>query len=154
MHIIVMAFLILALSHSVIGAPLLPQPVSDSELSCMTDNIYFEARSEPILGQIEVGKVVLNRVKDPRWKNDVCGVVYEKSQFSWTLEKRRKVRDEETYKFIKTLAYQLLASRESVDLSGANHYLRCDWREGHGVTWWKRMEFVGQIGAHCFYKGY
>ena len=39
--------------------------------------IYFEARNEPVRGQIAVAQVVLNRVFSPYYPGDVCGVVYQ-----------------------------------------------------------------------------
>jgi len=56
---------------------------SKEEHICMAKNIYFEARNESIRGQILVALVTIQRVEDPRWPNDVCGVVYDNKQFSW-----------------------------------------------------------------------
>ncbi len=56
---------------------------SKEEHICMAKNIYFEARNESIQGQILVALVTIQRVEDPRWPNDVCGVVYDNKQFSW-----------------------------------------------------------------------
>src|SRR3990167_10047312 len=44
-------------------------------IDCLARTIYFEARSEPVLGQIAVAQVVINRMRDRRWPNTVCGVV-------------------------------------------------------------------------------
>ncbi len=56
---------------------------SKEEHICMAKNIYFEARNESIQGQILVALVTIQRVEDPRWPSDVCGVVYDNKQFSW-----------------------------------------------------------------------
>jgi spore germination cell wall hydrolase CwlJ-like protein len=47
------------------------------EQICLAKAIYFEARSESLRGQMAVAQVVLNRVKDPRFPNTICGVVYQ-----------------------------------------------------------------------------
>jgi spore germination cell wall hydrolase CwlJ-like protein len=125
-------------------------PVPYEDLQCLTDNIYFEARGEPIIGQAMVGHSVLNRVKDSRWPKSICKVVYQKSQYSWTAEKGKPIDDLKTYKMINDLAYTLLENRDSQEASGVTNYLRCDWREK--VDWWKPMVFLGQIGDHCFYR--
>ena len=57
-------------------------------LSCIALNVYFEARSDNMSGQYAVAHVVLNRVQDNRWPNDVCNVVTQRNdnnvcQFSW-----------------------------------------------------------------------
>ena len=44
---------------------------------CLASAIYFEARNEPVRGQIAVAQVVLNRVFSPYYPGDVCGVVYQ-----------------------------------------------------------------------------
>jgi N-acetylmuramoyl-L-alanine amidase len=51
-------------------------------LACLTLNIYHEARGEPDTGQLAVAYVTLNRAR--RKKMDVCDVVVEPYQFSWT----------------------------------------------------------------------
>ena len=44
-------------------------------IACLAMAIYFEARSEPIIGQYAVAEVIVNRVADKRFPNTVCGVV-------------------------------------------------------------------------------
>lgn len=64
--------------------------VFDRSLQCLTEAIYYEARSETEAGQRAVAQVVLNRVRHPAYPNTVCGVVYQGShrttgcQFSFT----------------------------------------------------------------------
>jgi N-acetylmuramoyl-L-alanine amidase len=59
----------------------------ETALMCLALNIYFEARSEPIQGQIAIAEVTLNRVASPNFPNDVCSVVLQDNsagcQFSW-----------------------------------------------------------------------
>ena len=44
---------------------------------CLANAVYFEARGEPVRGQIAVAQVVMNRVFSPFYPNDVCDVVYQ-----------------------------------------------------------------------------
>jgi len=60
------------------------------EISCLAQNIYFEARSEPHQGKLAVAHVVLNRVASERFPGSVCEVVQQggearlnRCQFSW-----------------------------------------------------------------------
>ena len=53
------------------------QPLNLDELYCMAQNVYFEARHEPMLGKIAVAHVVMNRMEDKRWPGTVCEVVKE-----------------------------------------------------------------------------
>jgi len=52
----------------------------DRALLCLTQAVYYEARSESDDGQRAVAQVVLNRVRHPAYANSVCGVVYQGSQ--------------------------------------------------------------------------
>src|SRR5215217_6545414 len=51
--------------------------VSDKEQWCLATAIYFEARGEAYRGQVAVAQVVMNRVKDHRYPNTICGVVFQ-----------------------------------------------------------------------------
>ena len=52
-------------------------------ITCLAQNIYFEARDQPTIGQRAVAEVVLNRVHDPRWPDTVCEVIREGPTYSW-----------------------------------------------------------------------
>jgi hypothetical protein len=54
----------------------------DRSLECLSQAIYYEARSQSDDGQRAVAQVVLNRVRHPAFPNSVCGVVYQGSQRS------------------------------------------------------------------------
>ena len=56
------------------------------EVTCLAQNIYWEARNQSIQGMYAVADVTLNRVKDKRWPSTVCEVVKQRRrsrQFSW-----------------------------------------------------------------------
>ncbi len=53
------------------------------ELNCLAGAIYFESKSEPLNGQLAVGRVVVARSRSGRFPNSYCGVVYQPSQFSF-----------------------------------------------------------------------
>ncbi|MEM8825353.1 MAG: cell wall hydrolase [Pseudomonadota bacterium] len=59
-------------------------PELDEDMRCLASAVYNEARGEPLDGQLAVAQVVLNRVDDSRWPNTICGVVYQRYQFSFT----------------------------------------------------------------------
>jgi N-acetylmuramoyl-L-alanine amidase len=44
-------------------------------LLCLTQAIFFEARGEPFIGKVAVASVVMNRVADPRFPDNICDVV-------------------------------------------------------------------------------
>ena len=54
------------------------------ELECLATGIYFESKSEPLLGQLAVGKVIANRSKSGgRFPSSYCGVLFQHGQFSF-----------------------------------------------------------------------
>jgi spore germination cell wall hydrolase CwlJ-like protein len=53
------------------------------ELECLAGAIYFESKSEPLKGQLAVGHVIANRAASGRFPSSYCGVVYQRSQFSF-----------------------------------------------------------------------
>ena len=61
-----------------------PQPAElPRELQCLAGAIYFEAKGEPLIGQLAVGRVIVARSKSGRFPNSYCGVVFQPSQFSF-----------------------------------------------------------------------
>jgi spore germination cell wall hydrolase CwlJ-like protein len=54
------------------------------ELDCLATAVYFEAKSEPLAGQLAVAKVIANRTKSHgRFPGTYCGVVAQRGQFSF-----------------------------------------------------------------------
>ena len=53
------------------------------EIECMASAIYFEAKSETLAGQLAVGRVIAARASSGRFPASYCGVVLQKSQFSF-----------------------------------------------------------------------
>lgn len=54
------------------------------ELECLATGIYFEAKSEPLAGQLAVGQVIANRTTSGgRFPSTYCGVLFQHGQFSF-----------------------------------------------------------------------
>src|SRR5437868_10901375 len=54
------------------------------ELECLATGIYFESKSEPLAGQLAVGKVIANRAASGgRFPPTYCGVLFQRGQFSF-----------------------------------------------------------------------
>ncbi len=53
-----------------------------SDIQLMARAINGEARGEPYEGQVAVGSVILNRVKDSRFPNSISGVIYQSGAFT------------------------------------------------------------------------
>jgi spore germination cell wall hydrolase CwlJ-like protein len=129
--------------------------VDPKSLDCLAKTIYFEAKSEPLTGQIAVGHVVLNRTKDPRFPNTVCGVVTQttKGKTSWSCQfhwycdgKSDVIKDQKTY--AKTLEVARLVLTEATENPVGNclffHATYVKQQKKHYST---RMK----VGNHVFY---
>ena len=55
----------------------------NSEERCLAGAVYFESKGESLPGQLAVARVVIARSKSGRFPTTLCGVVYQKSQFSF-----------------------------------------------------------------------
>ena len=54
------------------------------ELDCLATGIYFESKSEPLAGQLAVGRVIANRAQSGgRFPPTYCGVLFQRGQFSF-----------------------------------------------------------------------
>ena len=54
------------------------------ELDCLATGIYFEAKSEPLAGQLAVGQVIAHRAQSGgRFPESYCGVLFQRGQFSF-----------------------------------------------------------------------
>lgn len=56
---------------------------ADSELNCLAVGVYYEAKGEPLAGQLAVADVILNRTTSGRFPRSVCGVIRQHGQFSF-----------------------------------------------------------------------
>jgi spore germination cell wall hydrolase CwlJ-like protein len=128
------------------------------QVDCLAENIYHEARSEPVSGQIAVAMVTLNRVVDGRFPEDICGVVKQKTknsengktvcQFSWYCMPVRLNKNSEYYQEALKHALHVYANYEVLDdITGGSLYYHADYvRPG-----WNLLKTV-VIGRHIFYK--
>lgn len=124
--------------------------INNSQVTCLADNAYFEARGQSTHGKIAVMNVVMNRVADPRFPKTPCGVIYQRSgkscQFSWVCSGSRKVKETSVYRDIQHLASKVYA-REIGDVTGGAKFFHS---RSISPGWRKRPTVI--IGSHVFYK--
>lgn len=123
------------------------------EKECLALNIYFEARNQSYHGRKGVAMVVLNRVKDKRWPNNICDVVWQKYQFSWTHDgKSDNPAEEEVYKDILKFAEQILMNSSNFNdiTNGSTHY-HATWMKSY-PNWSNSLQQATIIDEHVFYK--
>lgn len=128
---------------------LFPTPTYADDLkaiNCLALNIYHEGRGESIAGQKAIAEVTLNRMKHENFKPTVCGVVYQKYQFSWTIHKP-KVRDQKKLDEIYELAFeQYYQYNDNNDGSVYYHSMSVN------PDWSRKFQKTKIVGRHVFYK--
>lgn len=60
---------------------ILPKSITKEEKDLLARLVHAEAKGEPYEGKVAVGLVVLNRVKDKRFPDNIKDVIYEERQF-------------------------------------------------------------------------
>ncbi len=126
-----------------------------SELQCLSEAVYYEARSESRSGQLAVADVVKNRVKSKHYPNSICSVVYEGAhrpyacQFSFACDGSMESAP-------KGKAWELSQDIAQVSLTGYVSDLTKNSTHYHTVAiqpnWAGTLEFKAKIGFHKFYR--
>lgn len=129
--------------------------VTTAEGHCLVQAIYFEARSEPVEGQLAVAQVVLNRTKNPRFPNTICGVVFQneklrnRCQFSFACDGLSdNPYNKEAWEIAQRISYIALSGRWE-DITKSAMYYHANYVTPY---WVKRLETTAQHGSHIFYR--
>lgn len=128
--------------------------INVKETFCLAQNIWFEARGESEKDWIMVGLTTMNRIKDTRYPDTICEVVWDEDQFSWTDDGRPDSIDLSTpqnkRKWLEIIKTSILIVTNNVeDISeGATHY------HAHYVRprWARSMIHLAHTDGHKFYK--
>lgn len=122
-------------------------------LECLVAAMFFEARDQPIDGQVAVAEVILNRVEHEDFPDDVCAVVYEPMQFSFTHD---SLSDDpsthtlsievEALEAIEALAEDILSGDMVLGLTSTHYHT-----SRVNPIWSSVYDMDGGIGDHVFY---
>ena len=128
----------------------------DKEQRCLSEAVYFEARSEPEAGQAAVAQVVLNRVKSGLYPSSVCGVVYQnmswrnRCQFSFACDRiKDRVTSPEHYAMAEEVALAVTSGKIWLTEVGSSTHYHADYVR---PRWARTMELMERIGRHLFYR--
>jgi len=132
------------------------------QVDCIAENIYFEARSEPIDGQKAVAFVTMNRVKSSKFPRDACSVVRERQrticQFTWWCEKKPQAMlasnlgADPKYRQALLIAMEVYLNHGRIpDVTKGALFYHADYVAKHkiGVP---NLQLTAKIGRHIFYK--
>lgn len=126
-----------------------------AQTHCLSQAVYYEARSEKTEGQLAVAEVIVNRVKDHRYPNTICEVVFQGAtrttgcQFTFTCDgAMRKTPGDKRWKKAQTIASHVVMGLNEEKTGGATHY--------HATyvnpVWNSGLIRTEKIGLHIFYR--
>ena len=125
-----------------------PRPAElDPELRCLAGAVYFESRGESLPGQLAVAHVVINRAQSGRFPKSLCGVVHQKSQFSFVRGGKMPAVREGT-QWANAIAIAQIAR----DGSWKNHAPGALFFHARYVSPGWRKTRIAQIDNHIFYR--
>ena len=119
------------------------------ELECLAVGIYFESKSEPLVGQLAVGDVIANRANsNGRFPSSYCGVLFQRSQFSFIRGRTLPSVPRASRQWQTAVAIAKIVDQELKDSAATNALFFHAKRVSPG---WK-LKRVASIGNHVFYR--
>lgn len=126
----------------------LPSVEMSKDLRCLATAVYFESKGEPLEGQLAVAQVIMNRVSSGRFANDICGVVYQPGQFSFTWDRHPDTpRDSVAWRTAQAVAVIAATDNWREVAPEATHFHAARVSPG-----WHNLRKISRVGNHIFYR--
>jgi spore germination cell wall hydrolase CwlJ-like protein len=130
--------------------------INDKDRYCLQQNIYFEARNQSEMGMIAVAWVTMNRTDSKRYPNNICSVVWQKKQFSWTHDglsdkPGKNIIEQRAWKragYVTSLVLHDWAYGKEGAVKEATHY-HADYVNPY---WASSFQKVAHVDNHIFYR--
>ena len=119
-----------------------------AQMHCLAGAIYFESKGEPLEGQLAVGRVIVNRAASPRFPSSYCGVVFQRSQFSFVRGGHMPTINTASRAWRRAKAIAQIAVDGSWDSPAKGalffhaRYVSPGWR----------LQRIAQVSNHIFYR--
>ena len=117
----------------------------DADLRCLATAVYFEARGEPLEGQLAVAQAILNRAASGRYPSSACGVIGQPGQFSFS--RARPPAGGSDWRVAQAIAR--IAAGQSFRQVAPR---AISFHASFVKPGWSGMTRVAQIGNHVFYR--
>jgi N-acetylmuramoyl-L-alanine amidase len=120
----------------------------DEQADCLAAAVYFESNGEPFAGQLAVAEVIINRARSGRFAETLCGVITQRSQFSFVRGGRipSPPRTSAAWRNAVAIAHIALDDRADSPVSDAlffhARYVNPRWR----------LQRLAAVGNHIFYR--
>ncbi|QDO97251.1 cell wall hydrolase [Ferrovibrio terrae] len=134
-----------------------PAATMDAETRCLALSVYWEGKTETREGQLAVAHTVLNRTKNPKFPNTICGVVAQKPegrkkgcQFSWWCDgKRDEPKDDKDWHEAVDVAKATMKAEAGDPTGGALYFHSSKIKP---PVWATKRKRLARIGDHIFYR--
>jgi N-acetylmuramoyl-L-alanine amidase len=120
----------------------------DEETDCLARAVYWESKGEPLIGQLAVADVIINRAQSGRFASTICGVVRQRSQFSFVHGGYIPPAPQGSPQWHTAVAIARIA-RQDLAADAAPQALFFHARYVH-PGW--RLTRVASVGNHVFYR--
>lgn len=121
-----------------------------SELTCLAQAVYFEARGEQLSGQLAVARVIINRATSGQFPDDYCSVVRQRGQFSFVRGGQIPSPDAASAGWRNARAIARIAHQDLWE-SAADDALYFHAARVR-PQWASRRDSVARIDRHIFYR--
>jgi len=144
------------ISYSQAWLDTLPRPkLTEKDMRCLSEALYFEARGESVRGQFAVAEVILNRVDSALYPDTVCGVIHQgtgrkyQCQFTYTCDGIPDViRENDAFEVSAKVASVMVNGAPRALTEGATHY----HTKAVNPNWARKFPRTATIGVHHFYR--
>ena len=120
----------------------------DEETDCLARAVYWESKGEPLNGQLAVANVIINRARSGRFASTICGVVRQRSQFSFVRGGYIPAAPQASRSWRTAVAIALIATR---NLAGDAAPQALFFHARSVRPGW-RLTRVASVGNHIFYR--
>ena len=121
----------------------------DRDTECLATSVYFEAKGEPLEGQLAVAEVIRNRAASGgRFPSSVCGVVMQKGQFHFVRNGGFPPVVKSGRAWREAVAVARIATEDSWDSRASKALFFHATRVSPG---WNKTR-VATLGNHVFYR--
>jgi spore germination cell wall hydrolase CwlJ-like protein len=135
------------------------QKEENKQITCLAENIFFEARNTDRYEMKKVANVTMNRLKSPKYPKTICEIVHQHKQFSWTTNFnnniqritrliRKNIFEDSAWKSAKSIAYLTVHGYVQDETHGAIFYHTNYVHKPHS---WGKVTLVLKTKYDSFY---
>ncbi len=119
-----------------------------AEHECLARAVYYESQGEPLVGQLSVAEVIINRSRSGRFPSSICGVVRQAGQFSFVRRGFIPQPPQSARNWRTAVAIARIAMADLADSPAPRALFFHARRVNPG---WRRTR-VATVGNHVFYR--